>query len=86
MPPTEEIFLEGGDAAVDYEAGGAYATVEGSGELHVTIDGAEQEPITVAKPALLKLSEHPRHESHSLTLRADPGLRVWSVSFAAGLP
>jgi hypothetical protein len=86
MPPTEEVFPEGGDAAVDYEAGGVYATVEGTGELHITIDGAQQAPITVAKPALLKLSEHPGHERHSLALRSDPGLRVWSVSFAAGLP
>jgi hypothetical protein len=86
MPPTEEVFPEGGDAAVDYEAGGVYATVEGTGELHITIDEAQQAPITVAKPALLKLSEHPGHESHSLALHSDPGLRVWSVSFAAGLP
>jgi hypothetical protein len=88
MPPTEEVFPEDGDLGIelDYEAGGAYATVEGAGELHLAIDGAEQAPIAVARPTLFELTKHPRHESHSLALRADPGLRVWSVSFAAGLP
>jgi hypothetical protein len=88
MPPTEELFPEAGDLEIelDYEAGGAYATVEGTGELHLTIDRAAQAPITVARPTLLELAKHPRHERHSLALRGDPGLRVWSVSFAAGLP
>ena len=88
MPPTEELFPEDGDLEIkiDYEAGGAYATVEGTGELHLAIDGAQQAPITIAKPTLLELAGHRQHESHSLALRPDPGVRVWSVSFAAGLP
>jgi hypothetical protein len=86
MPPTEEMFPEGGEVTIDYEAGGAHATVEGEGKLHIEIDGEPQAPIAVAKPALFELAEHPRHESHSLALRADPGLRIWSVSFAAGVP
>jgi hypothetical protein len=86
MPPTEEVFPEDGELAVDYDAGGAYATVEGTGELHIAIDGEQQASIAVTDPALLKLAEHPHHESHSLVLRADPGLRIWSISFAAGVP
>jgi hypothetical protein len=86
MPPTEELFPEGGKLEVEYEAGGAHATVEGKGELHFEVDGEPQAPITVAEPTLLKLTEHPRHERHSLALRADPGLRICSVSFAAGVP
>ena len=88
MPPTAEVFSEDGELEIelDYEAGGAYATVEGTGELHVAVDGSERAPVAVAKPALLELVTHPKHESHSLALRADPGLRIWSVSFAAGLP
>jgi hypothetical protein len=60
--------------------------VEGEGELAVGIDGTAAEPIAVDGPALYPLAEHGRHESHNLTLRPSPGLRVWSVSFAAGVP
>ena len=44
------------------------------------------EPIAVGGAALFPLAEHPRHEEHELALRPSRGLRVWSVSFAAGLP
>jgi hypothetical protein len=86
MPPTQEVFPEGDEVAVEYAAGGAYATVEGSGELHVEVDGERRAPIAVDEPVLHELATHDRHEAHSLALRADPGLRIWSVSFAAGIP
>jgi hypothetical protein len=86
MPPTEEVFPEGEEVAIDYAAGGAYATVEGSGELHIEVDGKRQASIALGAPALFELTKHDRHESHALTLQADPGLRIWSVSFAAGVP
>jgi hypothetical protein len=86
MPPTEEIFPKGSELAIDYTGGGAYATVEGHGVLHFEVDGKPQAPIAVDEPALFELTKHMRHESHSLALRADPGLRIWSVSFAAGVP
>jgi hypothetical protein len=119
MPPTEELFPGGSwerpwTAGADgdsldgpYEAGGAYATVEGSGEVAVELDGGSAgpqggsaglqggsaglqggsaEPIRVDGPALYALAEHPRHERHTLTLRPSPGLRIWSISFAAGVP
>ncbi len=86
MPPTEEVFPESGEVEVDYAAGGAYATVEGEGELHVMVDGKEQAPIAIEKPSLIELTQHPAHESHSLALRADAGLQIWSVSFSAGVP
>jgi len=93
MPPTPEHFpsgswepWEGKELSVPYEAGGAYATVEGAGELALTLDGQALDPITVDGPALYPLAEHPRHESHDLILRPSPGLRIWSVSFSAGLP
>jgi hypothetical protein len=94
MPPTPELFpggsweqpWEGEELEVPYEAGGAYVTVEGSGELSVALDGRPLDPIRVDGPALHPLAEHPRHEAHDLTLRPSPGLRVWSVSFAAGVP
>ena len=86
MPPTEEIFPEDGELTVDYAAGGAHATVEGNGELRLAIDGIERPAVPVAQPKLLTLAEHPRHESHTLSLRPDQGVRILSVSFAAALP
>jgi hypothetical protein len=104
MPPTEELFpggswespwvasSEGDSLEIHYEAGGAYATVEGNGEIAIETDGGSSgpqggsaEPIRVDGPALYALAEHPRHERHTLTLRPSPGLRVWSVSFAAAV-
>lgn len=106
MPPTPELFPsgswerpwtageDGDELEITYEAGGAYATVEGDGEIAleldavgaVELDGASSASIAVDSPALYPLVEHPRHEQHTLVLRPSPGLRVWSVSFAAGVP
>lgn len=94
MPPTPEQFpggsweqpWEGGALEIDYEAGGAYATVEGTGTLTITLDGNTTRSIPVESPKLYTLSEHERHESHSLELDPSDGLRIWSLSFAAGVP
>lgn len=98
MPPTDELFpggswerpwvagKDGERLEVPYEAGGAFATVEGSGEVSVELDGSILDTIAVDSPALYRLAEHPRHEQHSLTLQPSSGLRIWSVSFAAGTP
>jgi len=98
MPPSPEIFPGGsweqpwvavpgdGELEIDYAAAVVAATVEGSGELSVTIDSGEPRTIAVQAPGLYLLAEHARHEAHRLTLAADAGLRIWSVSFAAGLP
>jgi hypothetical protein len=73
--------------AVPYQAGGVFATVEGGGRIEVELDGERRAPIEVAPPPGLRpIVEHPSHEAHELLLRATPGLRIWSVSFAAGLP
>jgi hypothetical protein len=98
MPPSPELFPggswerpwtageDGEELVLPYAAGGAFATVEGEGELAVTLDGEPLGRIECGHPALHPLAEHPRHESHELRLRPDPGMRVWSVSFAAGVP
>jgi hypothetical protein len=98
MPPTPELFPggswerpwvageDGETIEVEYEAGGAYATVEGQGALALSIDRAASEPIEIDGPALYALSEHPTHEHHNLQLQPSPGLRIWSLSFAAGVP
>jgi hypothetical protein len=98
MAPTPEQFPggawerpwtageDGDHLSLDYEAGGAFATVEGSGEIKVELDGIARDPVAVNGPALHPLAEHPRHEHHTLVLTPSPGLRVWSISFAAGVP
>ena len=98
MAPTPERFPggswdrpwtaeeDGEELEISYEAGGAYATVEGNGEIAIELDGALQRTVEIDGPALYGLAEHPRHERHTLTLRPSPGLRVWSLSFAAGTP
>ena len=52
----------------------------------VELDGVARTGRRVDGAGLYDLVEHPRHESHGLTLRPSPGLRVWSLSFAAGVP
>jgi len=98
IPPTPELFPGGSweqpwtagengeELEVDYEGGGAYATVEGRGEIEIAIDGDAATPITVKEPGLYALVECSQHEAHHLTLHFSPGLRVWSLSFAAATP
>lgn len=98
MPPSPELFPggswerpwtageDGEELRVPYEAGGAWATLEGTGEVGLELDGSETQPVAIEGAALYPLAEHPRHERHELFLRPSPGLRVWSVSFAAGVP
>jgi hypothetical protein len=98
MAPSPEVFPggswerpwtageDGEELVLPYEAGSAHATVEGEGTLAVELDGEALEPLEIAGPALYDLAEHPRHESHALILRPSAGLRVWSLSFAAGVP
>jgi hypothetical protein len=77
---------DGEELEIPYEAGGVYATVEGEGEMAVELDGAAAEPVPVAGAGLYPLAEHPRHERHTLVLQPSLGLRIWSISFAAGTP
>lgn len=98
MAPSEEIFPggtwerpwvageDGDELVVPYAAGGAHATLGGSGEVAVELDGRAVPSVAVDGAALYALAEHPRHESHTLTLRPSPGLRIWSISFSAGIP
>jgi len=98
MAPTSEQFPggswehpwtagdDGEEMDVPYEAGGAYATVEGVGQIAVAVDDSPAKEIAISGPALYKLVEHPRHEQHTIALRPSTGLRIWSISFAAGTP
>jgi hypothetical protein len=98
MPPSPELFPSGSwerpwtagedghHLELSYEAGGAYATVEGIGQLSIILDGSAIASLDIDTPALYPLAEHPRHESHKLTIHSSPDLKIWSVSFAAGVP
>ncbi len=95
--PTEEVFPggsaerpwvggdQGGALEIDYQAGGAFASIDGAGSLAVEIDG-EQHQIEVPAPGLVELASHPRHERHSLRIEAGLELSIYSVSFAPGVP
>jgi len=95
LPPTPELFPggswerpwtageDGERLELSYAAGGAYATIEGAGEIAVEIDGGSAEPLAIDGPALYTVAEHGDHEAHELILRPSPGLRFWSISFAA---
>jgi hypothetical protein len=98
VPPSAEVFPGGSPAAgwepaggadrleLSYEAGGAYIVAEGEGELRAALDGAATSPLEHRGAGLVAVAEHPRHERHSLTVEASPGIRIWAVSFAPGLP
>jgi hypothetical protein len=79
-------WMGGDELALDYAAGGAYASVDGSGELSVWVDDGPERPVPVAGPHLIELASHPRHEAHRLRLRGSGDVRVWAISFAAGMP
>ncbi len=98
IAPSAEIFPGGswekpwtagedcGGLAVEYAAGGAFAALEGDGEIALELDGAPLATIAATGAGLYPLAEHPRHQAHTIVLRPTPGLRIWSLSFAAGLP
>ena len=98
IAPTPEVFpggswrsawiagVDGEELRLAYGAGGAYATTEGEGEIALELDGRGQATVSVQDPALYRLIEHDHHQSHTITLRPSAGLRIWSISFAAGLP
>ena len=72
IAPTPELFPggswerpwvageDGEELALDYQAGGAYATVEGAGEIAVEIDGESDAPIAVDRPRALRPSPSTR--------------------------
>jgi hypothetical protein len=98
MAPSAELFPggswqrawvageDGDELVVEYEGGGSFATVEGNGALEVILDGEASGAVAVDGPGLYRLAEHPRHERHTVAVRPAPGQRIWSVSFAAGVP
>ncbi len=95
VPPTPEVF-PGGDATTPwradgelelaYQGAGAAVTVDGEGELELAIDDQGSRRLQVTAPGLYELADHERHGAHRLRLRASPGLELWCVAFAPGVP
>jgi hypothetical protein len=98
MPPSAEIFPGGSPnepwcasgslepLTIDYAAGEAAASVDGLGALALSIDGRQRPSIAVEAPGVYELASHPRHERHTLELVPSPGVSVYSIGFAAGVP
>jgi thiol-disulfide isomerase/thioredoxin len=64
-----------------YEAGGAWAVLEGSGE--VVADGRA---FAVSHPGCYPLVEHPHHTAGVLDLRIGPGVTCHATCFTPGVP
>jgi hypothetical protein len=52
----------------------------------VAVDDGPSRSIPIESSRLYTLTEHKRHEPHSLKLEPSGGLSIWSISFAAGVP
>jgi hypothetical protein len=70
----------------DYEAGGAWASVDGHGELEVAVDGAPSQALVVEASGAYELSAHDRHERHRMSLGTSGEVDLYAITFAAGLP
>jgi hypothetical protein len=77
---------EADELVVEYEAGGAWATVEGHGRLAVAVDGEARGELEIPGPGIYELATHERHGAHTVALIPEAGMSVWSVSFDPGLP
>ena len=98
IPPTAEDFPGGSteeswpkaDAdrvlEFEYEAGGAYAATDGEGEITISVDAETRDPVEIRDPGLQELTTHERTERHTLRLEPSPGLLIYSIQFAAGIP
>ena len=91
-PTPERIAADGRpwtseDGAVhgeDYEAAEAWATIEGEGEIEVSVDGGRPRRLAIEGAGLYPLARHDGHGRHSLQAEISPGVAVWSISFAPG--
>ena len=98
IAPTPEVFPGGsteepwsstdGDPSleIEYEAGGAYAATDGEGRIEISVDGEATGPIEVTHPGLQELDCARANRAPHRRAGPDPGLLVYSLQFAAGVP
>jgi len=98
IAPSAEVFPGGGydrpwiagedadELVVEYEGGGSWATVEGCGELRVTVDGEDHGAVEIPGTGIYELAAHDRNGTHTVGLLPEAGMGIWTVSFDPGLP
>lgn len=96
VAPTEEVFPGGaidvpwrggrGPVEVEYAAGGAFASLDGEGEVRVRVDHGPERALEIPSPGLHALAEHEHHERHRISVAASAEVLIHSISFAAGIP
>jgi hypothetical protein len=98
IPPTPEIFPGGSTEEpwpkteadrvleLEYQAGGAYVASDGEGEIAIAVDDGPQRTVGVRYPGLHELTSHEGTERHAFRLEPSPGVLVYSIQFAAGVP
>jgi hypothetical protein len=96
--PTAEVFPGGSTSnpwhatgeddriELDYEGGSAWASVDGRGTLHVSLDRGPATATAVEAPGAYEIASHRHSGRHRLSLRPSPGLSLYSVGFGAGVP
>jgi hypothetical protein len=98
VPPTPEAFPGGGPERpwrasperpaleLDYEAGGAFLAAAGRGEVALSVDGEERDPVAIHHPGLHALVVSEVHERRRIELRPDPSVEVYSIQFSPAPP
>ena len=98
IAPTPEVFPGGsteepwsstdGDPSleIEYEAGGAYAATDGEGRIEISVDGEARGPIEVVPPGASGARSARANRAPPAAPAALPGLLVYSLQFAAGVP
>ena len=96
VKPSDEVFPGGSHDSywtgapgepleVEYAGAGAWAALDGPGTVEVSADGSDEtRRIDVDAPGVYELAAYEHHGMHDIRLDLGPGVRVWSVSFAAG--
>jgi hypothetical protein len=94
--PSDEVFPGGAydrpwePEAIDeplvvaYAGAGAWAALDGTGAVAISVDGEPTGSIELAEPGLYELCSHPVHGMHEVRMELDGPIRVWSVAFAPG--
>ncbi len=94
--PSDEVFPGGGHdrpwqpgatdepLIVEYAGAGAWAALDGTGEVAISVDGEPAGSVELDGPGLYELCSHPVHGMHEVTIELDGPIRVWSVAFTPG--
>lgn len=96
IKPSDEVFPggtreepwtagPGEPLEIEYAGAGAFAALDGSGQVRVAVDGGTTEGgFELDGPGVYELATHAEHGRHEVRLEFDGPIRVWSVAFAAG--